>query len=116
MAYVMTITQRRRTNPPMDDLNDLSPSIVTVTENTTLTGENFTVLVDATAANVVITLPAAADNESRLYNVKKIDAGANTVTADANASETIDGQATQVLTTQYQSMTLQSNGTAWFIV
>jgi hypothetical protein len=95
----------------------LAPKITSVSGNTTLNDTHTTVLVDATAGGVLIALPTAAGAFSggigRVYNVKKVDASANTVTVDGNGSETIDGAATQVLTTQWQCMTVQSNGTTW---
>lgn len=75
-----------------------------------------TVLVDAVGANRTITLPTAASARWRKYTIKKIDATANTVTIDADAAETIDGAATFVLTTQYESVTIQSDGTEWWIL
>lgn len=100
----------------MEDLNDLSPSLVTVDEDTTLTSGNFTVLVDAAADDIVITLPPAVDNQARLYNVKKIDSSANTVTIDGNGAEPIDADPTLALTVQWQSVTIQSNGTGWSLL
>ncbi len=49
-------------------------------------------------------------------NIKKVDVSVNTVTVDGNASETIDGATTAVLTTQWESITIHCNGTAWFIL
>lgn len=48
--------------------------------------------------------------------VKKIDATANPVTVTPQAGQTIDGAATYVLTTPYQSVTLVPNGSAWYVV
>ncbi|MNT84089.1 hypothetical protein D3C72_2240570 [compost metagenome] len=81
----------------------------------TLSSAHCTVLVDASAAARTITLPTAASSTRRIYTIKKIDASANTVTIDGNASEVIDGAATQVLATQWSALTIQSNGTSWFI-
>lgn len=98
----------------------LAPKIVTVTEDTTLSSAHYTVRVDATDDDVVIALPTAAsafaDGYGRVYNVKKIDESANTVTVSADAAETIDGAATQVLTAQWQSMVIQSDGTTWSVI
>jgi len=33
-----------------------------------------------------------------------------------NASETIDGSLTQIIYTQYESLTIQNNGTNWYIL
>ena len=90
--------------------------ITTVTANTTLSTSHFTVLVDASGGSRTITLPPAANCKGRIYVIKKIDSSANAVVIDANASETIDGQLTVSLTTQYQTIRIQSNGTAWYII
>ena len=107
--------------PDHDDNHHLVTSgnrqeITTVTVNTTLETGHFTVLVNAVGGARTITLPAAADHTHRIYNIKKIDASANTVTIDGNAAETIDGAATQVIAAQWNSYTIQSDGTGWFIV
>lgn len=92
--------------------------VTTVTEDTTLDATNYTVLVDATDGAVVINLPSAASAYSagmgRLYQIKKIDASDNTVTVAP--VETIDAFATLDLTLQWQSVTIQSNGTSWSLL
>lgn len=75
-----------------------------------------TVLSDATGGARVVNLPSAASSTQRTYTIKKIDASVNTVTIDASGAETIDGALTHVLTTQYQSVRIQSNGTSWSII
>lgn len=84
--------------------------------STTLTNLHYTVRVDATGAARIITLPAASGCTGRIYNIKKIDSSANTVTIDGNASETIDGALTVVISVRYQNVQIQSNGTGWDIL
>lgn len=95
----------------------LNTYVTEVSTDTTLDATHYTVLVDATAGDVVVSLPSAASALSggigRPYNVKKVDASANTVTVDGDAAEVIDASAALVLTTQWQSVTVQSNGTSW---
>lgn len=80
-----------------------------------MTDRNKLILVDATAGNVTISLlPAATATDGFEVSFKKIDASVNIVTIDGNASETIDGSLTQVLSTQYDETTLKTNATAWF--
>lgn len=97
-----------------------SVAAVTVAEDTTLNATHQKVLVDATEDDVVIALPTAASafdgDVGRIYTVEKVDDSANTVTVDGNAAETIGGAATQVLTAQYQSIRIQSDGTAWSVL
>lgn len=99
------------------DINGgIGADIVTKTTDYTATDSNFTILCDATSNNITITLPTAASSTKRIYNIKKIDSSGNTVTIDADSSEQVDGALTQVITTQYSSLTIQCNGTAWWII
>ena len=66
---------------------------------------------DATSGAFSITLPAVSAGLQ--YTIKKTDSSANLVTIDGNASEEIDGELTQVLTTQYDVITIVSDGTSW---
>jgi hypothetical protein len=92
-------------------------NVRTVTVNTTLDDFYETVLVDATGGNVTITLPLAAASPFRKYNIKKIDATANTVTITGSGGETIDGAATQVIVTQYATLSPESDHiSTWSIV
>ena len=68
---------------------------------------------DTTSAAFTITLPKAAPNASRVIYVKRIDASANNLTVDGDGSETIDGAATTVLTSQWETRTLFSDGSNW---
>lgn len=82
----------------------------------TATANDFCILVNATGGATTINLPAAATVSGYIYVVKKTDSSANLVTIDANASETIDGALTRILSYPYASVTIQSNGTNWFVI
>jgi len=96
------------------DTSKLNYSVTTKTGNYTAASESV-ILCDATSASFTITLPSVA-TVGRHYNIKKIDSTANTVTLDGNASETIDGATTLVLGAQYQSVTIVSDGSAWWVI
>ena len=87
-----------------------------VTTSETLSSSTQFVWVDATKGNVIITLPAAADNTRTVYTIKKIDNSGNTVTIDANGTEKIDGELEIVLNLQYQYVTIVCDGDEWFII
>lgn len=82
----------------------------------TVDSKAATFIVDATAAAVVATLPTAARAKKRRVTIKKVDASVNTVTIDGAGAETIEGAATLVISAQYGSYTIQSNGVTWWIV
>jgi|GEM_PF-3875382 len=87
----------------------------TKTANYTATSTDYAIWCDATSGNITITLPTAVGIGGKSYIVKKTDATANTVTLDGAGSETLDGATTIVIGTQYQSYSIMSNGTNWFI-
>jgi hypothetical protein len=78
--------------------------------------DRFAILSDTSNAAITVTLPAAASVNGRVYVIKKTDGSANTVTIDPNASETIDGQPTYILTTQYEALMILCDGSNWFII
>lgn len=72
--------------------------------------------VDATGGTVTISLLAAATAGNGFQiAIKKIDNSANTVIIDGNSAETIDGNPTLTLSTQYNVAVLISDGTGWNI-
>jgi hypothetical protein len=71
--------------------------------------------VNATAAARTITLPPPSGNRRR--RVVKTDSSANTVTiAPSTVGQLINGLASYVLYTQYESVELEPTGTGWLIV
>lgn len=82
---------------------------VRVSIDTTVTPEMQCILVDATGAEVVITLreaAAAAEVGSQFLLIKKVDSSGNAVTPTAAAGDLIDGATTSPLTAQYESVEL----------
>lgn len=87
-----------------------------VSTNTTLTSAHYTVDFDATSGALTATLPAAASHTGRVYNIRKSDSSVNTVTIDGNASETINGSLTAVISNENEVVTIQSTGSAWIVI
>jgi hypothetical protein len=90
--------------------------IRTVTATAAAAASDRTILCDASAGAITLTLPAASTMAGRVLTVKKIDASANAVTIDPNGVETIDGAATRTLSTQYASLTIHCDGSAWWVL
>lgn len=90
--------------------------IQTTSSNTTLTetGGIEEVWASASGGSITITLPAASLSTGRSIVVKRTDTStSNTVTIDANASETINGSLTYVLYGRYSYLRITCNGTEW---
>ena len=89
--------------------------IVNKTDDYLVMADDNVITCDATGDSFTITLPPAAGAEGKMYTIKKVDSSVNTITIDANAAETIDGDLTKVITTQYVSITIISDGSNWLI-
>lgn len=87
-----------------------------VTTSGNVVSGDYLVIADATGGAITLSLPPAALVPGRIYAFKRINAGANAVVIDPNGSETIDGNLTHTLTPQWNSLTIMSNGVAWFIL
>lgn len=68
------------------------------------------VLVDTSSGNITITLETAA-NFTHPVTIKNI--GANNAVLDPDGTETIDGDSTHTLSSQYESTRLVSDGSNW---
>lgn len=90
--------------------NDLR--IRTVAANTNLTPADWTVLVDASGGPVDITPPTASSANQQAFNIKKIDSSGNVVTIIA----TVDGDTNPDLASQYDSISIQSDGERYWLL
>lgn len=80
--------------------------------NYTATARDEVIVVTATAT---ITLPTAVGCTGQRYYIGNIGSGI-TVTVNTTASQTINGAATQTITTQYTGITVVSNGANWITI
>lgn len=87
-----------------------------VSANTTLDTTHYVVDVDASGGAITITLPTAASVNGREYVIRKLDSSGNAVTIDGYSAETINGAATKVLSAQYATARIMSDGTNWIVL
>ena len=95
---------------------NISNTIITVNSYSsahTLTSSDYLALV---SGNTVITLPTAVGISGRTYSIKKTDSSGTTITIATTNNQIIEGLETRTLTFQYQSLTLVSNGSNWYIL
>lgn len=98
--------------------SELSRSLTIVSTDSPYSPVNtdYTILANAASGAITVNLPAAANSNGRIFNIKKIDSSGNAVTVDASGSELIDGQLTNILVNQYDSIQIQCNGSNWYII
>ncbi len=95
----------------------LAMSISTVSANYILTGADNTILANTSTIPLTITLPNPASFPGRIYTIKKIGTGGidNELTITPT-SGTIDGGANLIIYNDWTYVTVQTDGTAWYII
>ncbi len=88
----------------------------TKTSSYTIGTSDTVVFANAYSGNVTITLPAASGLAGYRFYIKRIDGSSNTCAITCTGSDTIDGQTTISFDLQYTSMTVVSDGSAWYIL
>lgn len=101
-------------NSILDVGGPVATDVATATANV-IAAASLTIA-DAAGGSFTVSLRTAVGITGRRYSIKRINAGANTVTVDGNASETIDGALTKVLGSQYAALEVVSDGANWVIV
>lgn len=96
-------------------------SIVTKTSAYTITRTDSTVLVDTTASNVNILLPApttlGTNGWYQRFTIKKISSDANNVNlTSVSGTDLIDGSVTLLINTQWVAVTIHTNGTTYYVI
>lgn len=97
------------------------PTVVSKTANYTVDEWVDAVKGDATGGAFTVTLPDASARSGRKVTVKKMDSSGNSVsvlapTTDASTQKIDASPAAVSITTQYLSLTFESDGTDWIIV
>ncbi len=89
-------------------------ALASKTANYTFTDDDDLLLVDATAGNVTITLPAVAGVRlGKRLTVKKVDTSANWVRLVPNGSETVDGHTSLYLLAPQQAAMIYADTALW---
>ncbi len=96
--------------------SSLSQKIATVTTTYTVVDPNSILLLNSSGGSFTVTLPAVT-NQRTLVLKDTGSASSYNITVIPNASDsTIDGLSSVVMASNWMSITLVSNGTAWFIL
>ena len=95
------------------DLHESSRLVQEKSADYTVTIDDELVKGDASSNNVTFTLPTAVGNKLLEIKIIRIDSSGNTLTIDVDGTETINGSLTKTLITQYDSVTLTSDGANW---
>ena len=92
-------------------------TVNTSTYDLLITDYILSVTYTATGPVTSLTLPTAQCIERRIIHIKDSGglAGTNNITIDTQGAETIDGNATKTMNTNYEAISIYSDGTNWYI-
>lgn len=104
-------------NSTMQVSGSLSMAIQTFTNNYTATAADNTILMNTTSSALTLTLPNPSTFAGRIYTIKKVGTGGIdhelTITP---AAGTIDGGTSYVIYNDWTYVTLQTDGSNWYII
>jgi len=100
---------------PREQVDDEKTTTGPHTSNVTTSGEEV-VSVDTSGGAVTVTLASADANLGNFVTVIDVGgaAGINSITVDTEGSETIDGQSSKTVSSDFSAIIVYSNGTNWF--
>jgi hypothetical protein len=113
-AKTVLIGNTGSANSNLEVQGSLSLSIRTITGNTTLGNGDYTVLADASAAAITITLPTPSTAiNGRTYIIKKIAGG---LANDVIISGAIEDGTSMSIYNDWTVVKVQTNGSRWYVI
>ena len=104
-------------NSTVQIAGSLSMAIKSVTGDYTVTAADNTILANTSSASITVTLPAPGSFAGRIYTIKKIgNGGLDNELTISPASGTIDGGSSYKIYNDWTYVTLQTDGTNWYII
>lgn len=89
--------------------------VTTNTDRSLLATERAIFVTNEVSSSITVTLPNAASAESREYHVIKADSNSGSVVITAQAPDLVNGSSNFGLNGPYQSVTLITDGTDWYV-
>ena len=117
-AKAVKVGSTGNANSTMEVDGSVSMAIKAVTSSYTVTAADNTILANTSTGTITVTLPSPSGITGRIYTIKKIGTGGidNQLTITPSAGSTIDGGASYVIYNDWTYVTLQTDGSNWYII
>ncbi|SHF00834.1 hypothetical protein SAMN05444008_104157 [Cnuella takakiae] len=104
-------------NSTIQVAGSMALAIRTITADATAADSDNTILANTSSGPITLTLPAATNMTGRIYSIKKIGNGGidNALTITPTGA-TIDGGNNLIIYNDWTFVTLQTDGTNWYII
>lgn len=112
--YISTALSLKNADSLIDaKLYDIIQRVVSITTDYTALVGNYSIIADATAGSIVVTLPLASTATAFTVGVTKKDTTVNTVTIQRSGTDLIAGETSHVLLYDKEVFNFISDGTNW---
>jgi len=116
-SLAVGVAEGTKGNSTFQVTGSVATNLTKVTTSYSVNAGDNTVLADATGGALTITLPAPGTIAGRMYTIKKIGSGGidKEVTITTSGG-TIDGNANYIIYNDWTFVTLQTDGTDWYVI
>lgn len=120
-ASTVAVGANTTANSTLQVAGSVSMAIKPVSANYTITADDNTILANATGGQITITLPApstaaGSNNVGRIYTIKKIAGDIDNPVVIMPGGGTIEGGTSYTIFNDWTFVTVQTDGTAWYII
>lgn len=116
-AKAVLVGSTGNANSTMQVNGSLSLGIRSVTAAGNMLATDNTVLANTTSGAFTLTLPSPTGISGRIYTIKKVGGGlTRALTISPAGSETIDGGSSFIIYNDWTFVSLQTDGTNWYII
>nr|WP_295869502.1 hypothetical protein [uncultured Chitinophaga sp.] len=116
-SLAVGVAEGTKANSSFQVNGSMATNLTKVTSSYTVTASDNTILADATGGALTITLPSPGAIAGRMYTIKKIGSGGidKEVTISTSGG-TIDGSGNYIIYNDWTFVTLQTDGTDWYVI
>ncbi|NLR63497.1 hypothetical protein HGH92_04180 [Chitinophaga varians] len=116
-SLAVGVAEGTKANSSFQVNGSMSTNLTKVTSSYAVTAGDNTILADATGGALTITLPSPGTIAGRIYTIKKIGSGGiDKEVTIATSGGTIDGSSNYIIYNDWTFVTLQTDGTDWYVI
>ena len=116
-SLAVGVAEGTKGNSTFQVTGSVATNITKVSTNYTVNAGDNTVLADASGSALTITLPAPGTIAGRMYTIKKVgNGGIDKEVTISTTGGTIDGSSNYIIYNDWTFVTLQTDGSDWYVI
>ncbi|NLR58942.1 hypothetical protein HGH93_12580 [Chitinophaga polysaccharea] len=116
-SLAVGVAEGTKANSSFQVVGSVATNLTKVTSSYAATAGDNTILADATGGALTITLPSPSTIAGRIYTIKKVGSGGiDKEVTIATSGGTIDGSSNYIIYNDWTFVTIQTDGTDWYVI